>query len=134
MKAVSNQFSSYCCHTKSNKRLKLSHTSDSEEVPSASISDLPTDLLKYYFSFIPGSYIAVAPVSRHFFSNYCPVGVPELSNMNYADPLLKIGRNKTTTEFGVSSVSRCSLEIYSQRLLSALNGRQDIIDCALAYY
>ena len=106
---------------KSNKRLKISHTSGSEEVPSASISDLPTDLLNYCFSFIPGSYITVAPVSRHFFSNYCTVGIPELSNMNSADPLLKIGRNKTTTEFGVSSVELTELAILTDAPLKFIH-------------
>ncbi|GFH47660.1 predicted protein [Chaetoceros tenuissimus] len=127
---------------KSNKRLKIFHTSGSEEVPSASISDLPNDLLKHCFSFIPGSYITIAPVSRHFFSNYCTVGVPELANVNSADNLLKIDQNKMTTAFGVSSVELTELAILSNApskfihrvcYRAALNDRKDIIDCALLY-
>lgn len=87
------------------KRLKVSYggsSNGSKEVPSASISDLPNDLLKYCFSFIPGQYITVAPVCRHFFSNYCTVGMCDSDTVNSADSLLKIGKNKRTSADVVS--------------------------------
>ena len=82
----------------SNKRLKVSHSSDraiAREVPTAaSISDLPNDLLKHCFSFIPGSYVKVAPVCRQFFRNYCTVGIDDSLTALSTNVLLKIGQNK----------------------------------------
>lgn len=97
----------------SKKGLKVSHggsgislcssSPSEEEMPSASISDLPNDLLKYCFSFIPGCYVTVAPVSRQFFSNYSTLGIHESAAFNSPDVLLKVGRNKRTTVDAVSN-------------------------------
>ncbi|GFH47591.1 hypothetical protein CTEN210_04066 [Chaetoceros tenuissimus] len=79
----------------SNKRLKVTH--GGTEVPAASISNLPNDLLKHCFSFIPGQYVTVAPVCRQFFTSYCTVGLGDNDTVNSAEALLKIGKNKRTT-------------------------------------
>ncbi|GFH47644.1 hypothetical protein CTEN210_04119 [Chaetoceros tenuissimus] len=119
--------------------MKVSHTS-CNEVPSASISDLPNDLLKHCFSFIPGSYIMVAPVSRQFFSNYCTRGMDDSTAMLSAASLLKIGRNKRTTAESVSDdiklTEYCFIKNAPEDFIikvcqsAALKGRIDILECA----
>ena len=80
------------------KRFKTNYDSKIvREDPTASIGDLPSDVLKHCFSFIPGSYVTVAPVSRHFFSNYVTLGIHESAAFNSADSILKMGRNRRTT-------------------------------------
>lgn len=71
---------------------------------SASISDLPNYLLKHCFSFISGSYITVAPVSRRFFSSYATISIDDSDTVNSADTLLKIGKNKRTTADALSEL------------------------------
>ncbi|GFH47638.1 hypothetical protein CTEN210_04113 [Chaetoceros tenuissimus] len=96
----------------SNKRLKVSHggsgislcsSSLSAEVPSASICDLPNDLLKYCFAFIPGSYVTIAPVCKQFFGSYITLGIHESAAFSSPDVLLKVGRNRRTTADAVSN-------------------------------
>ncbi|GFH47592.1 hypothetical protein CTEN210_04067 [Chaetoceros tenuissimus] len=134
----------------SNKRLKVSHGgsgiglgSSLSEVPSASISDLPNDLLKHCFSFIPGSYVNVAPVSRQFFSNYSTVGIDDSLTALSTDVLLKIGRNRRTTVDAVSNDAQlteyCFIIAAPDDFMikvchkAALKGRTDVIDCAKAF-
>ncbi|GFH47643.1 hypothetical protein CTEN210_04118 [Chaetoceros tenuissimus] len=119
--------------------MKVSHTS-CNEVPSASISDLPNDLLKHCFSFIPGSYVTVAPVSRQFFSNYSTRGMDDSTAMLSAASLLKIGRNKRTTVDAVSSdiklTEYCFINAAPKEFMmkvyqsAALKSRIDILQCA----
>ncbi|GFH47637.1 hypothetical protein CTEN210_04112 [Chaetoceros tenuissimus] len=126
-----------------NKRLKVSHTSDrgrGEEVPSASISDLPNDILKHCFSFIPGQYITVAPVSRHFHRNYCTIGMDDSLNALSTDILLQIGKNRSTTVDAVSDdiklTEYCFIKNTPKEFMikvcqiAAMKGRTDIIECA----
>lgn len=133
-----------------NKRLKTAHGSpivkdfgSSAEAPSASVSDLPNDLLKQCFSFIPGQYITVAPVCRHFFSNYCTVGMGESETANSADALFQISRNKRTTADAVSNdVHLTELSfildapkefIYKVCNKAARKRHRDVIECAVAF-
>ncbi|GFH47646.1 hypothetical protein CTEN210_04121 [Chaetoceros tenuissimus] len=122
-----------------NKRLRVSHTSGNEVAP-ASISDLPNDLLKHCFSFIPGSYITIAPVSRHFFTNYCTVGIDDSIAVLSADSLLKIGRNKRTTADAVSDDIKLTEYAFINNApedfmikvcqSAAMKGLTDILECA----
>jgi hypothetical protein len=127
------------------KRLKVARTSsdDTKEVPSASISDLPNDLLKHCFSFIPGSYITVAQVSRQFFSNYSTVDIDDSLTVLSTDALLKIGRNKRTTADAVSNdvflteygfINNAPTEFMNEVCRKAImKGRKDIIECATVF-
>ncbi|GFH47594.1 hypothetical protein CTEN210_04069 [Chaetoceros tenuissimus] len=111
-----------------------------EEKPSASISDLPNDLLKHCFSFIPGSYVTVAPVSRQFFSNYSTMDMDDSAIMLSAGSLLKIGRNKRTTADAVSNdvklTEYCFIKNAPKEFMievcqsAALKGHKDILECA----
>ena len=127
--------------TISSKRLKVTHTSDgTREKPPMSISDLPNDLLKHCFSFIPGSYVIVAPVSRHFFTNYCTVGMDDSDTVNSADALFQICRNKATTTDAVASdlyltelsfINNAPNKFMIKACRKAImKGRKDIIECA----
>ncbi|GFH47598.1 hypothetical protein CTEN210_04073 [Chaetoceros tenuissimus] len=129
--------------TMSNKRLKVARTSDTREKPLMSIIDLPNDLLKHCFSFVPGSYITIAPVSKQFFQNYCTVGMDDSNTVNSADTLLKIGRNKRTTADAVSSdlyltelsfISNAPNKFMNKVCQKAImKGRKDIIECATVF-
>ncbi|GFH47631.1 hypothetical protein CTEN210_04106 [Chaetoceros tenuissimus] len=132
----------------SSKRLKVSHgdsgislcSSPSEEVPSATLKDLPNDLLKHCLSFIPGSYVTIAPVSRQFFSNYVTLGIHESAALNSPDELLKVGKNKRTTGDAVSNdiklteyafINNAPKEFMIQVCRkAAANIRIDILECA----
>ncbi|GFH47595.1 hypothetical protein CTEN210_04070 [Chaetoceros tenuissimus] len=128
------------------KRFKTTH--DSREDPTASIGDLPSDVLKHCFGFIPGSYVTVAPVSRHFFSNYVTLGIHESAAFNSADSILKMGRNRRTVvdSATVEAVSNdMKLTEYAfmskapQEFLNkvcrkaAAKGRKDILEFAAAF-
>lgn len=107
---------------------------------SASICDLPFDLLKYCFSYISGSYITVAPVSRRFFSSY---STDDSDTVNSADTLLKIGKNKRTTADTVSSDLKLTEYCFTldapDKFMhkvcykSIMKGRQDIVECGLIF-
>ncbi|GFH47630.1 hypothetical protein CTEN210_04105 [Chaetoceros tenuissimus] len=125
------------------KRLKVSHSSDrgrGEEELSASISDLPNDLLKHCFSFIPGSYITIAPVSRQFHRNYSTMDMDDSLTALSTDSLLKIGRNRRTTADAVSydiKLTEYCFVIFAPRDFmikvckkAASKGRTDILECA----
>ncbi|GFH47641.1 hypothetical protein CTEN210_04116 [Chaetoceros tenuissimus] len=123
-----------------NKRLKVSHGNLREELPSASISDLPNDLLKHCFSFIPGQYVTVAPVSRQFHRNYCTVGIDDSLTALTTDTLLKVGKNRRTTAESVSDdiklTEYCFINNAPKKFMmkvcreAALKGRIDMIECA----
>ncbi|GFH47633.1 hypothetical protein CTEN210_04108 [Chaetoceros tenuissimus] len=128
----------------SNTRLKVSHTSDrGVEVPSASISDLPNDLLKHCFSFIPGSYVIVAPVSRQFHKNYCTQGMDDSLTALSTDSILKIGRNRRTTVNAASNdvklTEYCFINKAPEDFMikvcrkAAMKGHIDVIECANAF-
>ncbi|GFH47634.1 hypothetical protein CTEN210_04109 [Chaetoceros tenuissimus] len=122
------------------KRLKVSHTSDrGVEVPSASISDLPNDLLKHCFNFIPDSYITIAPVSRQFHRNYCTRGMDDSLTALSTDVILQVGRNKRTTADAASNdvklteycfINNAPKEFMIQVCVkAAMKGRIDVIEC-----
>ncbi|GFH47597.1 hypothetical protein CTEN210_04072 [Chaetoceros tenuissimus] len=129
----------------SNKRLKLSHRDGSSgfEASTVSISDLPNDLLKHCFSFVPGSYITVAPVSKQFYRNYCTRGIDDSLTVLSTDILLKIGKNRRTTADAVSN----DLQLTEYAFLNeapeefmnkvcheaAEKNRVDILKCAHAF-
>ncbi|GFH47645.1 hypothetical protein CTEN210_04120 [Chaetoceros tenuissimus] len=120
--------------------MKVSNTSGSEEVSSASISNLPNDLLKYCFSFIPGSYITVAPVSRQFHRNYCTQGMDDSLTVLSTDSILKIGKNRRTTVDAVSNdvnlTEYCFINKAPEDFMikvcqrAATKRRTDILECA----
>ncbi|GFH47602.1 predicted protein [Chaetoceros tenuissimus] len=127
-----------------NKRLKTTHVSPIvREEPSASLKDLPNDVLKHCFSFIPGSYIAVAPVCRQFYSNYCTMGMDDSDTVNSADALFQISRNKRTTADAVSNdVYLTELSfildapkefVYKVCNKAAIKRHHDVIECAVAF-
>jgi len=81
------------------KRLKTLHPNLREgEERSATIADIQNenDIMNLIFSFIPGSYVTIAPLSKQFYSDYSTRGIHESAAFNSADSLLKIGRNKRT--------------------------------------
>ncbi|GFH44920.1 hypothetical protein CTEN210_01394 [Chaetoceros tenuissimus] len=104
------------------------------------LQDLPNDVLKYCFSFIPGSYVTVGPVSKHFYSNYSTLGIHESASFNAADTLLQIGRNKRTTVGAVSSdlqlTEYCFIVGAPDKFMekvcteAAIKSRRDILDCS----
>ena len=127
-----------------NKRLKTAHDSPIvREEPLASLKDLPNDLLKYCFSFIPGSYIAVAPVCRHFYSNYCTMGMDDSDTANSADALFQISWNKRTIVDAVSNdvyLTELSFILdapkefmYKVFNKAAIKRCRDVIKCAVAF-
>ncbi|GFH55038.1 predicted protein [Chaetoceros tenuissimus] len=127
----------------SNKRLKVSPVCDNREEPSASLQDLPNDVLKYCFSFIPGSYITVGPVSMNFYSNYSTLGIHESASFNSAETLLEIGKNRRTTADAVSSdiklTEYCFVvdapEKFMEKVfcMAATKSRRDIIECCKTF-
>ncbi|GFH47593.1 hypothetical protein CTEN210_04068 [Chaetoceros tenuissimus] len=95
-------------------------------------------------SFIPGSYITVAPVSRQFFTKYCTVGIDDSDIVNSAETLLKIAKNKRTTADVVSD----NVELFEHFIVNdvapvdflntvtcraASKGRRDILEYALIF-
>ncbi|GFH49923.1 hypothetical protein CTEN210_06399 [Chaetoceros tenuissimus] len=130
------------------KRLKVAHTSDTgsttqELLPSASINDLPNDILQHCFSFIPGQYVTVGPVSKQFYINYSLLGIQATSAFITADMLLNIGNNRRTTADAVASDLQLTeycfiLEApvdFMQRVCynAAIRGRTDIVECAFTF-
>lgn len=129
-----------------NKRLKVSHDGSSnlsKEVPSASISDLPNDLLKHCFSFVPDSNVTVAPVCRQFFRNYCTVGIDDSLTALSTNVLLKIGQNKRTTVDAVSNdiklTEYCFINNAPEDFMikvcreAAMKEHTDILECATIF-
>ena len=123
----------------SNKR-RLSPACENREELSTSLQDLPNDVLKYCFSFIPGSYITVGPVSKHFYSNYSTLGIHESATLNSANILLQIRKNKRTTAGAVSSdlqlTEYCFIigapDKFMEKVCveAAIKSRRDILDCS----
>ncbi|GFH47639.1 hypothetical protein CTEN210_04114 [Chaetoceros tenuissimus] len=122
------------------KRMKTSHAK--EEEPSASFQNIENenDVMNVIFSFIPGSYVTIAPVSKQFYSNYSTRGIHESAAFNSADSLLKIGRNRRTTVDAVSDDIKLTeycfvnsapkefmMKVYQS---AAMKSRKDILECA----
>ncbi|GFH55041.1 hypothetical protein CTEN210_11517 [Chaetoceros tenuissimus] len=125
------------------KRAKVAHNSDKKkqaEQPSVSIIDLPNDVLKHCFSFIPGQYISVGPVCKHFYRNYSTVGIDDSMLVLSTEVLFKIGQNRRTTADAVASaidlteyafVNNAPQDFMSRVYCkAAMKGRKDILECA----
>ena len=110
------------------------------EEPSASIIDLPNDVLKHCFSFIPGQYISAGPVCKHFYKNYSTVGIDDSIFVLSTEVLLKIGQNRRTTADAVASaidlteyafVNNAPQDFMNRVCCkAAMKGRTDILECA----
>ncbi|GFH53311.1 hypothetical protein CTEN210_09787 [Chaetoceros tenuissimus] len=91
--------------TATRKRMRLEDSGSSSEgkllEPSATIKDLPSEVMKNIFSFVgKGNYCFVAPVSKDFCFNYLTMDVIEDKFAHKMDYLQAIGRNKITTAIG----------------------------------
>ncbi|GFH53313.1 hypothetical protein CTEN210_09789 [Chaetoceros tenuissimus] len=72
--------------------------------PSATMNDLPSEVMKNIFSFVgKGNYCFVAPVSKDFCYNYLTFDVIEDKFAHRLDYLQAIGRNKVTTAEAAST-------------------------------
>ncbi|GFH53320.1 hypothetical protein CTEN210_09796 [Chaetoceros tenuissimus] len=72
--------------------------------PSATMNDLPSEVMKNIFSFVgKGNYCFVAPVSKDFCFNYLTMDVIEDKFAHKMDYLQAIGKNKLTTVEAASS-------------------------------
>ncbi|GFH53190.1 hypothetical protein CTEN210_09666 [Chaetoceros tenuissimus] len=109
--------------------------------PSATMNDLPTDLMKNIFSFVgEGNYCFVGPVSKDFCYNYLTFDLIDDKFDHKLDYIQAIGRNKVTTiEAALSSMElaeHCFLyapDKFQKELfrIAARNGRQDILEMAI---
>ena len=123
--------------TKYNRDRSAAVESLVQPLPSSSIHDLPTDLMKNIFRFVgKGNYCFIGPVSRDFCFNYLTMDIAEESFEHKMEFQLAIQRNKVTTATAAStSMELAELFILNappifQRDLcakAALNGRLDIL-------
>ncbi|GFH53307.1 hypothetical protein CTEN210_09783 [Chaetoceros tenuissimus] len=94
--------------TQARKRMRLEDRSSSSEgkllEPSATMNDLPSEVMKNIFSFVgKGNYCFVAPVSKDFCYNYLTMDVIEDKFAHKMDCQLAIGKNKITTAEAAST-------------------------------
>ncbi|GFH53327.1 hypothetical protein CTEN210_09803 [Chaetoceros tenuissimus] len=92
--------------TQARKRMRLEDGSSTSEAlqPSATMNDLPSEVVKNIFSFVgKGNYCFVAPVSKEFCYNYLTMDVIEDKFAHKMDCQLAIGKNKFTTAEAASS-------------------------------
>ncbi|GFH53306.1 hypothetical protein CTEN210_09782 [Chaetoceros tenuissimus] len=88
------------------KRMKLENGSSTGNPlePSATINDLPSEIMKNIFSFVgKGSYYFIGPISKDFCFNYLTMDVIEDNVAHKMDYLQAIDRNKITTAEAVAS-------------------------------
>ncbi|GFH53330.1 hypothetical protein CTEN210_09806 [Chaetoceros tenuissimus] len=89
------------------KRMRLEDGSSSNVMPlepSATINDLPSEVMKNIFSFVgKGSYYFIGPVSKDFCYNYITMDIIEDKFAHKMDYLQAIERNKITTAEAVIS-------------------------------
>ncbi|GFH53381.1 hypothetical protein CTEN210_09857 [Chaetoceros tenuissimus] len=114
-----------------------------KEQPSATINDLPSEILKNIFSYVGrGNYALVGPVSKDFCYNYLTMDVIEDKLAHKMDVQLAIQRNSGTTIEAASSskalAEYCFLhdappEFLNQMSLKAIaEGNRDVVKVALA--
>ena len=110
--------------------------------PSATINDLPSEVMKKIFSFVGrGNYCFIGPVSKDFCYNYLTMDVIEDKFAHKMDCQLAIGKNKITS----TEAASCSFELaeysylkapedFQKELIkkAAANGRKDIEEMGLA--
>ncbi|GFH53316.1 hypothetical protein CTEN210_09792 [Chaetoceros tenuissimus] len=74
--------------------------------PSATMNDLPSEVMKSIFSFVgKGNYCFIGPVSKDFCFNYLTMDVIEDKFAHRMDYIQAIGKNKITTAEAASSSS-----------------------------
>ncbi|GFH56467.1 hypothetical protein CTEN210_12943 [Chaetoceros tenuissimus] len=136
------------------KRIKVAHEADKDMRSSSPISivnddnkhiqDLPNDVFRHCLEFVgKGNFAFIAPVSKHFYWNYINLGVEMKNNVIDVDVILQQGRNKRTT---VKDVATGSIRLATECFLNAssefqeevcrqaaVNGRLDILKCAVAF-
>jgi hypothetical protein len=133
------------------KRIKVAHEVDEEDMNSSSndmmkhIQDLPSDVFRNCLEFVgKGNFAFVAPVSKHFYWNYINLGVEMKNNVIDVDVILQQGRNKKTTvndvvrggslrlatECFLKAPKELQVEVCRQ---AAVNGRLDVLKCAVAF-
>ena len=92
--------------TQMRKRMRDGDDSSSTSVedllePSATMNDLPSEVMKNVFSFVgKGNYCFIGPVSKDFCYNYLTFDVIEDTFAHRMDYLQAIGRNRTTKAIG----------------------------------
>lgn len=105
------------------------------------VQDLPEDLFQICLDFVgKGNFAFVAPVSKHFYWQYINLGVDY--TVSNADTSLQQGQNKRTA---AKIVGNGSLRLATECFLkaphefqdkvcqqAAVNGRVDILDCAVS--
>ncbi|GFH47271.1 hypothetical protein CTEN210_03746 [Chaetoceros tenuissimus] len=114
------------------KRKILEH-----EVPSATLKDMPHEVMKNVFSYVgKGNYCFVAPVSKDFCHNYITMDVIEDKYEHKLDIFQAMQRNVVTTVEAASTsyqlAEHCFLnatDTFQQKLFSEaiIKGRQDIV-------
>ncbi|GFH53333.1 hypothetical protein CTEN210_09809 [Chaetoceros tenuissimus] len=128
--------------TQARKRMRLEDGSTSDEAlelePSATIIDMPDDLIKNIFSFVgKGNYCFIGPVSKYFCYNYLTMDVIEDKFAHKLDYLQAIGRNKFTTaeaaSFSFALAEDCFLkapEDFQEEVVRnvASKGKLDILE------
>ena len=105
--------------------------------PSATINDLPSEVMKNIFSFVgKGSYCLIGRASKDFCFNYLTMDVIEDKYTHKMDFQLAIGKNKVTTAEAASSsfelAEYCFLkapEDFQRRVVNKAirKGRKDIV-------
>ncbi|GFH53336.1 predicted protein [Chaetoceros tenuissimus] len=131
--------------TPARKRMRLEDVgSNSVEPlePSATMNDLPSEVMKNIFSFVgKGNYCFVAPVSKDFCFNYLTMDVIEDKFAHKMDCQLAIGRNKFTTaaaaSFSFELAEYCFFkapEKFQEQLVrkAVRKGKVDIVEIGLA--
>ncbi|GFH52659.1 hypothetical protein CTEN210_09135 [Chaetoceros tenuissimus] len=131
------------------KIIKVTHEADEDDMSLAShhdkhIQDLPNDVFRHCLEFVgKGSFAFVAPVSKHFYWNYINLGVEMKNNVIDVDAILQQGKNKKTTAKDVATgplrlATECFLKAPKKFKIevcrqAAVNGRLDILECAVAF-
>ncbi|GFH53314.1 hypothetical protein CTEN210_09790 [Chaetoceros tenuissimus] len=127
--------------TPARKRMRLEDGSSSDGMllePSATMNDLPNEVMKNIFSFIgKGNYYFIGQVSKDFCFDYLTMDVIEDKFAHKMDYLQAIGKNRvTSTEAVVSSfdlAEYCFFKapvVFQKRVVrkAAVKGRKDIVE------
>ena len=128
--------------TQARKKMRLeggSSTSVNDPLePSATMKDLPNEVMKNIFSFVgKGNYCFIGPVSKDFCFNYLTMDVIEDKFAHKMDCQLAIGKNKITTAEAASSsfelAEYCFFKApdnFKKQVVkkAAVKGRKDIVE------
>ena len=124
--------------TQARKRMRLEDGPGELLEPTATMNDLPSELLKNIFSFVGrGNYFFIGPVSKDFCFNYLTMDVIEDEFAHKMDYLQAIGKNKITTAEAASSsfdlAEYCFFKapvVFQKRVVrkAAVKGRKDIVE------